>query len=316
MAQHPHISIILPVYNGEQYLSESIESVLSQTYDDFEFIIVNDGSTDHTQQIISAYSQRDQRVKIILQENSGVSAARNAGIDSAKGEYLTFIDADDTIARDFLSHCVEYCSGSDIVSADFTHVKSDLGAKLARSKHLGSIEYLKEVLYQKSSSPAVWGKLFHKRLFAEVRFWPYRYEDLEIFPKLVLQANGILQLGEALYFYRNHPNSFINTVSISRFDTLKANESILNVCRETGDAELIEAALCRRLSASFNAFCISINRPEFSDFHSQAWTNIKKCRKRVFFNRHSPLKIKIGILVSAFGQGALSRINQLLKISS
>ncbi len=89
------ISVIMPVYNAEKFLKDSIESVLNQTYKDFEFIIVNDGSTDSSLNIISEYKEKDNRIKIINQENRGVSTSRNTGILSSVGRYVSFIDADD-----------------------------------------------------------------------------------------------------------------------------------------------------------------------------------------------------------------------------
>ena len=91
------LSVIMPVYNGEQYLNYSIQSVLNQTYKDYELILVDDGSTDHSLEICEKYQSKDKRIRVISQENKGISGARNAGIDIATGEYITFMDSDDVI---------------------------------------------------------------------------------------------------------------------------------------------------------------------------------------------------------------------------
>ena len=91
------LSVIMPVYNGEQYLNYSIQSVLNQTYKDYELILVDDGSTDHSLEICEKYQSKDERIRVISQENKGISGARNAGIDIATGEYITFMDSDDVI---------------------------------------------------------------------------------------------------------------------------------------------------------------------------------------------------------------------------
>ena len=93
------ISIIVPVYNVEKYLERCLDSILSQTFSDFELILVNDGSTDHSLEICRSYAEKDERILLIDQENRGLSAARNAGIAVAKGEYLGFVDSDDYIAQ-------------------------------------------------------------------------------------------------------------------------------------------------------------------------------------------------------------------------
>ena len=102
----PEVSIIIPVYNNEAYVQKCIDSVKKQSFEDFEAIIVNDGSTDNSRSIIEALIEKDERFHLINQENQGVAAARNRGIDQAKGKYLTFIDGDDYIGRDYLKTCM------------------------------------------------------------------------------------------------------------------------------------------------------------------------------------------------------------------
>ena len=102
------ISIIIPVYNAEKYLRRCIESVLSQSFTDFELILVDDGSRDFSPHICDDYAQKDSRVKVIHKANGGVIAARNDGLDIAKGEYVTFIDSDDWVERESLSTISNY----------------------------------------------------------------------------------------------------------------------------------------------------------------------------------------------------------------
>ena len=92
-----HVSIIIPIYNSEQYLGKCIDSVLKQTFTDFELLLINDGSTDSSGKICDEYALKDARVRVFHKENGGVSAARNTGIKAAKGKYVTFVDADDTL---------------------------------------------------------------------------------------------------------------------------------------------------------------------------------------------------------------------------
>ncbi|MBQ7815737.1 MAG: glycosyltransferase, partial [Oscillospiraceae bacterium] len=96
------ISVIVPVYNTEKFLDKCIESISKQTFDDFEIILVDDGSTDKSGQICDTWAHKDNRVKVIHKQNAGVSAARNNGIAAAKGEYIAFVDSDDTVSPDYL----------------------------------------------------------------------------------------------------------------------------------------------------------------------------------------------------------------------
>ena len=108
-AAAPRVSIVVPVYNVERYLGACLDSVLRQTFGDFELICVDDGSTDGSSAILAEYAARDRRVKVITQANAGLSAARNAGISMATGEYICFIDSDDWIADDAMETCVSVC---------------------------------------------------------------------------------------------------------------------------------------------------------------------------------------------------------------
>lgn len=109
------ISVVMPVYNSEKYLKRAIESILQQTYKDIELIIVDDGSTDRSSVIINEYAQIDHRVRVISQKNSGVSAARNAGMNIARGEWLYFIDSDDYVDLDFFQDAMHVCRYSDFI---------------------------------------------------------------------------------------------------------------------------------------------------------------------------------------------------------
>ena len=101
----PKISVIIPVYNVEKYLAECLTSVVNQTFKDIEIICVNDGSTDNSPKILKEFAQKDSRIKIINQENQGLSAARNTGLDVATGEYVSFIDSDFTCSRYQVNSC-------------------------------------------------------------------------------------------------------------------------------------------------------------------------------------------------------------------
>lgn len=115
-------SLIIPVYNVEKYLDKCLESILYQSYENFEVIIVNDGSPDNSQEIIDKYVQQDTRFKSYIKENGGLSDARNFGVSKAQGDYLLFIDSDDYIEHDLLSSISDICSGNDIIKFNITLV--------------------------------------------------------------------------------------------------------------------------------------------------------------------------------------------------
>lgn len=105
----PEISIIVPVYQVEKYLNECIDSILAQTFTDFELILVDDGSPDNCPALCDAAAKRNSRVRVIHKQNGGVSTARNAGLDAAQGNWIAFVDSDDTVEPEYLEKCIRQC---------------------------------------------------------------------------------------------------------------------------------------------------------------------------------------------------------------
>lgn len=129
----PKISVVIPIFNSEKYLKDTVESVLAQSFTDFELILVDDGSTDNSPRICDEYAKWDERVRVIHKKNAGVSMARNTGIEEAKGEYLFFCDSDDYVFQDMFEVCVHEVRDTDLLVAGFLHVR-DLTEGLAFRK--------------------------------------------------------------------------------------------------------------------------------------------------------------------------------------
>ncbi len=159
----PKISVIVPVYNAENYIAGCIKSILSQNFTDFELLLVNDGSKDSSGTVCDEYAQKDRRIRVIHQTNGGVTAARSAGIRLAQGNYLYFVDADDAISKDTLSSMLQYADAeTDIVifesKQDAIYTKADFARALLHFKHW-----------------TVWGKLYKRVLFDEEAMSVPRY---------------------------------------------------------------------------------------------------------------------------------------------
>src|SRR5690606_27364966 len=119
----PKVSVIIPVYNAEKYLRECLDSVLAQTFTDFEVLLINDGSTDASGKICDEYAEKDSRIKVFHKENGGVSSARNLGLDNAKGEWISFVDSDDTIEQETLATLANEVKDLDIDGVIFGYKK-------------------------------------------------------------------------------------------------------------------------------------------------------------------------------------------------
>lgn len=164
------ISIIIPAYNISQYIGACLNSITQQTWIDLEIIVVDDGSTDHTAQIVELYAKKDQRIRLIRKKNGGVTSARLTGIRQATGEYIGFVDGDDVIEPDMyerlLSNAVNYQAdishcGYQMVFPDRVDYYYNTGLLAKQEK----AEALKELLSGERIEPGLWNKLFHKSLF-------------------------------------------------------------------------------------------------------------------------------------------------------
>jgi len=174
MYQTNLISVIVPVYNTAKYLSNCIESILSQSYIYIEIILVNDGSTDESGTICDEFTQKDQCIKVIHQENQGASAARNAGLSLASGEYITFVDSDDTLPREAIEFLVDGTkkTGGDLIIGDCIVVGNQKLGSYWQMEHdvYSNMDFCVEMVVNKNIgwlANVVWGKLFRNSVIRE-----------------------------------------------------------------------------------------------------------------------------------------------------
>ena len=244
------ISIIVPIYNAENYLKSCLDSVLSQTFKDFEVLMVNDGSTDSSATICQAYVEYDSRFRYFEKENGGLSDARNYGLDRAQGAYITFLDADDFLFENYLEKLYQasLLSDSDILiggycrfdGSDFyfynDHFKSESLISFTSAQAIQVLDSMLDVPFLTFST--AWGKLFKRDLFNELRF-PYgKYaEDQFLIWKLYMKADKIHVFNNASYVYRMNPSGLSSVFSLKHLDYIDALEERI---RETKDLEGID----------------------------------------------------------------------------
>lgn len=215
------ISVIIPVFQVEQFLGHCIDSVLGQTHSNIEVILVDDGSTDDCGGICDSYELGDSRVIVIHQENRGLSAARNTGLDAARGEWITFVDSDDFVHPDMLARLLSNArsDGAALAICGFQHVEDDrtppASAHSDRSIQLSRTEAMRAFLGESDTNMVVsWGKLYRRALFENIRFPVGRFhEDAFITHRAVWKANCISFTSEPLYFYRQRAGSITSATS-------------------------------------------------------------------------------------------------------
>lgn len=312
------ISVIIPAYNAQAYLRECLESVLAQSFSDWEAIVIDDGSTDSTARIAQTLSDRDRRIRVVSTPNRGVSAARNAALDMARGEWVTFLDSDDLLPAGALAEYARLAdSGADIIAGNWARVKTVPDTAAVSNKnpqHLSAKKALISGLYQTGISTMVGAKMYARRVVEKVRFQEdIRYEDLVFFCEALLASREVVVTDAVTYLYRDNPDSFINTFSPVRLDVLKATECIERMC--TGDAELLRAARDRRLSAAYNMYGllgVYDRDGRYEDVKKECWRLIKTYRGTSMLNPHVRLKNRVGILLSYLGRGALAAVSRVV----
>ena len=216
------LSVIIPVYRTEKYLEKCRNSVISQSYKELEIILVDDGSDDRCPDICDSFAEKDGRIKVIHKKNGGLSSARNAGLDTASGDFVTFVDSDDFIDSDMYSYMMGERGGCDAVCCSYLAVTNG-GKKPAPSfpekKIFAPDEAVHELLKDGKLKNYVWNKIFSRRLFENVRFPEgMNFEDIPVTAELFGKANAVCVLPEAKYNY------------VIRRDGISKTPSVKNLC--------------------------------------------------------------------------------------
>lgn len=217
------ISVIVPVYKVEAYLERCINSILNQTFQDYELILIDDGSPDNCGEICDKYAECDKRIHVIHQENAGLSAARNAGIDWAfehsNSEWLTFIDSDDWIHPCYLEYLIEVVMKEDTHVGICSFLKSNCYNDYPNYKECSYKTYSPETYYRynPASATVAWGKIYYKENFSQIRYPNGRlHEDVYITHKLLFKEKKIAVVDSCLYYYFANPEGITNTSSIKK----------------------------------------------------------------------------------------------------
>lgn len=223
-------SIIIPVYNVESYLRECLDSVLGQTFTDWEAICVNDGSTDGSAAILDDYARRDKRFLIIAQPNGGLSAARNTGLAAATGEYMLFLDSDDWVEPTMLKQLAHHCNSTDMLC--FACRRTDNGASdPLQTEQAAGWDYYNRHALERREVPfvCVWQRCYRQQFLLDhgLRFREgILHEDNEFTPRACLAAKTVKVIPDVLYHYRVRPGSIMTTRG------LRSKESLLLIAND------------------------------------------------------------------------------------
>jgi glycosyltransferase involved in cell wall biosynthesis len=235
------ISVIIPIYNVAQYLSQCVDSVLSQSYQDLEIILVDDGSTDECPKICDDYQQKDVRIRVVHKENGGLSDARNAGMKKATGEWTLFVDSDDWIDQEAIAKLYQFAIDNrcDIVQGGLFYAYQDhllyrQATKVEQKRTvLERDDAMRELIINDRVKNFAWGKLYKADLIRDLFFPVGKYFEDCFWQHLVMDRiarYGIID--EPLYYYRQRNDSISGMPSNRLNDLLEGNKERLNFIHE------------------------------------------------------------------------------------
>lgn len=242
----PEVSMIVPVYQVENYISQCIESVLNQTFQDFELILIDDGSKDKSGVICDSYAAMDNRIIVIHTENRGAAAARNIGLDRASGRYITFLDGDDYLAENMIGRLYDVINHSeyDMVVCDFLNLLPDEKDNFIvhlSEKTVSGREVLEHLKNERSYGvwTVVWNKIYKREVVENLRFPDGKYFEDEFFSnQLYLRSNKIYAISDILCYHRVLESSTMNTQKEENYlDLIDALQERLEIYLKYGYSE-------------------------------------------------------------------------------
>lgn len=247
MRKHSLISVIVPIYKVQDYLKECIESIINQTYSDIEVILVDDGSPDRCPQMCDEWAKRDSRIRVVHKKNGGLSSARNAGLDVAKGEYISFVDSDDFICKDALENLYNRIKDDKSIGITSGLIYRYQDGSINNFKDqwlcskeivIPSSEFLLETMSQKTSY-TVWNKLYRRDVIGNTRFREGRNNEDTLFmydlgKNIAILNVCMVEIPHYVYYYRYREDSICTTAKIPlAIDILGNYELMMEDCKNT-----------------------------------------------------------------------------------
>lgn len=311
----PLISIIIPVYNVEEYIKACLNSAIEQTYENLEIILVDDGSTDNSGKICDEYAKKDNRIRVIHKQNGGLSDARNAALEVFSGEYIALVDSDDYIATEYIEKLynalIKYDADISVCSEQRVEIndKGDIkNTKNAYRRYNGELlmtaeqaldNYLRQDLFDTTACE----KLYKAECFKGIRYpFGFACEDLGTTHKTFLKSKKVAYIGEPMYYYVQREGSILHSYTSSKRyrDGVKMVEQMrADVLTEY--PQLQKAVNSRCLSMYFHAYigACKTNDKELADY---SWGKIKQLRFKVLFDSKGRRKARLASILSLFGK--------------
>jgi len=303
------VSIIVPVYNVEMYIHECVDSILAQSYENFECILVDDESPDHCPEICDEYAVKDSRIRVIHQKNGGIASARNSGIEACSGKYIAFVDSDDSVHPDFISSLINAIErlNAQVACCNYykwafinTKIDINFGDGLF---YCEGIKIIESAYYSCGPGVVVWNKLYSRKLFEEVKFFEgIWHEDEFFFHHIFLKCDKVALIDRNLYNYRIREGSFMHSpFSTVRFDRCIALYERWFLLYMKGYEKLSKIAANHFYKSVLGTF---VNSYSNGIYNSDKEIQLIELLNKLSFDRSNKLsfgkKIKIYLILSRF----------------
>ena len=296
------VSVIVPIYNVEEYINKCVDSILNQTFKEFELILVDDGSTDNSGNICDTYKSIDDRVRVIHKSNGGLSDARNSGIEAATGEFLYFIDGDDFIHEDTLESMYNSIikTNSDIAVCNMIRYYGETDTE----KFYNPVEKMKVLdenyRFETLRQPSVCNKMFKSILFNNIKF-PLKkyYEDTFVYHELLFKAKRLVLTGKDSYYYRSRRGSIISEgYNKKYFDFIEAVYLRALFLDKNNVHDYADEAYLHLYSSLVNAYKnIEVDEADIKSLLEKSKVRYNEIFKRIITDNHFSIKQKIRFFI-------------------
>lgn len=299
------ISVIIPVYNVEKYLTRCAESVINQTYNNLEIIFIDDGSTDESGKICDMYAKQDKRVKVVHKENGGLSSARNAGLDIARGHYIGFVDSDDYIDlnmyESMFNSIKKYktniaCVG--IIREDEQNGFKQIIRCPNKETEYSDEESIEEILYSRNIGISVWSKLFEKTIFEKIRFPVGETNEDACIMIDLMEGKKVVHTGIPLYHYLVREGSITNSYKekSAQFSFKNAKKIVDGINEKYPN--LIDVANIYLSNTLFKILISYLRQKQVIDpLYKKYFTEFKKTWKCLIKSKELSISMKIKVIL-------------------
>lgn len=311
------ISVIVPVYKVENYIDKCIQSILAQTYTDFELILVDDGSPDSCPKICDNYALEDERIRVLHKKNGGLSDARNEGTKIANGEFVTYIDSDDYISEEYLEtlvYLLHKYNGDIAVTGINVFDEGDV-PKISSSNNVyvySGTEALNKMLYQDTLDTSACAMLLPIEIAKQYPF-PYKkyHEDEFTTYKYYSNVNKVVVTTEEHYFYLQRKGSIMHVFGQASLDELDAADNLLFYCK-TNYPNLIKAAESKKFSDYCQVLLSNENlKKNHLEIYNRITSYLNDKKLQLLFDRNCRKKNRIAAMLLLFGVPVLNFVNKI-----